>query len=170
VAACRQAQDDALAASAFFASVPPSRVFGPTVVNRGDELDLTLAPNEVIQIDSLNLIGAAHSRYSKFCGSGGGGVLAIDGGPGVVNVGELGIGDCAAIFSFGGIVVNVPGRGRAIRFGSGVTGPELLAPGRTLVMGGTLDDQITFTGHTWVNSTNIEGLSAVSELFANPCN
>lgn len=169
VADCNQALADARAASDAFAAMPPTRSLGSIdLLWDGNGDNIQAAPNEVIQIDSIRLAGAPYglggyynyhyNSYISLCAYGGAS-LSISGGPAVVNVSRLDVGACAGIDTSSEILINVPGPGGSIRIAQGAYVPELLAPYRTVVVKGTIDDQITGFGRQWVRRLKLTGFS-----------
>jgi len=164
VAQCLQAQADARTASAFFAALPPSQTLGTVTIKRGTEYSIAMPPNGVVQIDNLSLQGGAHAPLSKFCESDGASpaVLHVGGGPGVVNIGRFGMGNCTWVDADNDIVFNVAGKGPAVHIGAGTAGPVILAPDRVVTLGGTIDDLASYLSRVWAKNITTFGLSQVT--------
>jgi hypothetical protein len=157
VADCGQARIDALTASAEFAALPADRSFGPTTVAPFSDFEIIAAPGEVIHFDSLTLQGEYDADDPEMCDDQS--VIEVDGGPAVINVDRLTIGNCVSVVSDAPIVFNVPGRGAQVRIGRGAlfTMP-ILAPERVISAIGTLDDQATNLGAMWGRQIKLRGL------------
>ena len=162
VADCTAAMADARRASAFFAGLPPTKVLGKVHVHAGEVFTINAAENEVIQMDSLQVDSGKPT--SILCdGRGDYGDLEVVGGPAVINVtGSVRFANCSYVEYFDSpVILNVPGKGPSIRIGRTVAGPPILAPDRTLVLNGTVDDTDTYVPHAWVRKLLMSGLSAV---------
>lgn len=161
---CQAALDAMEGISANLAALPPTRVFGPTLVSSNQEFVLHLAPGEVVNMDSLV---SAPSRLGQSYGY----VpdctypdeiepphVLIHGGPAVVNVARLELGGCNWVEISGNVVMNVPGSGRAVRvgFSDDIEGP-ILAPRRSVNVVGTANDDPTFTGSLWAKKLSLLG-------------
>jgi len=157
VAECEQAMIDALAASAQFAALPANRSFGPTTVEPFGTFEIDAAPGEVIHFDALTIRGEFDPDFPGLCLDQT--RIEIDGGPAVINVDRLNIGNCITLVSDAAIVLNVPGRGPQVRIGRGAlfTMP-ILAPERVISALGTLDDQATNLGAMWGRQIKLRGL------------
>jgi hypothetical protein len=163
VAACTQAITDARTASAVLAALPPTRQLGNIQVKLDGYYHIDAAPNEVIQIDRLDVQGAHLPRVygggaAKYCDN----VervadLDIGGGPAVINIGQLSIGNCAYLNMSGSFLFNVPGKGKAINIGVEATSPDILAPDRTVNMNGSSDDGGSYPGRIWAGTVVSQG-------------
>ena len=162
VADCAAAMADARRASAFFAALPPTQVLGNVHVHAGEVFTIHAAENDVIQIDSLQVDSGKPT--SIVCdGRGEFGDLEVAGGPAVINVTKsVRFANCSYVGYFDSpVILNVPGKGPSIRVGRTVAGPPILAPDRTLVLNGTVDDLDTYVPHAWVRKLLMSGLSSV---------
>jgi len=165
LAPCLQAQADARTASAFFAALPPSQTLGTVAIKRGQEYSIVLPPNGIVQVDNISLQGSAHSPGSKFCEGDGlePAVLHVYGGPGIVNVGRFGMGNCTYVDGGYDIIFNLPGKGPAVHVGAGTSGPVILAPDRVVTLGGTIDDLQSYLSRVWAKNVTTFGLSGITE-------
>ena len=145
LARCTDAMDDALAASAYFASLPPTHVYGDVDVGPGEEvvIDAGGGPGlAVIDIGSLRVRGGPKDPVSGDCGPRAN--LYFDGPENlVVNVRKtLEVGRCGQVSSFDHpqAVINVPGRGAAVRIGGTAALPvAVLAPERNIKVRKTVE-------------------------------
>ena len=157
VADCVQAMADARTASEQFAALPADRSFGPTTVAPFSDFEIIAAPGEVIHFDSLTLQGEYDPDFPELCYDQSS--IDVEGGPAVINVDRLTIGNCVSVISDAPIVFNVPGRGAQVRINRGAlfTLP-ILAPQRVISALGTLDDQATNLGAMWARQIKLRGL------------
>jgi len=169
VADCLQAQAEARNASATFAALPPTQTFGNITVGPNDDVELVAGVNEVIQIDSLQLKGQKLQKNSKYCDGDQISSIYISGGPAILNIGKLGIGNCAYIDAGRGVVLNVPGKGRSIHIGVQTQTPPILAPQRTLVIEGGGDDTNTDVDNVWVDKLLVSGFTVFERTGLGPC-
>ena len=163
VADCTAAMADARRVSAFFAGLPPTQVLGKVHVHGGEVFTINAAENDVIQIDSLQVDSGKPT--SIVCdGRGDYGDLEVVGGAAVINVtNSVRFANCSYDGFFDSpVILNVPGKGPSIRVGRTVAAPPILAPDRTLVLNGTVDDLDTYLPHAWVRTLLMSGLSSVS--------
>ena len=145
LARCTDAMADALAASAYFASLPPTHVYGDVDVGPGDEvvIDAGGGPGlAVIDIGTLRVVGGPQDPVSHDCGPRAN--LYFDGPENlVVNVRKsLEVGRCGEVSSFDHpqAVINVPGRGAAVRIGGTAALPvAVLAPERNIKVRKTVE-------------------------------
>ena len=166
LAGCLQAMADARRASAKLAALPPTQVLGNVHVRPGQFFEIIGGPNEVIQIDSLHLEGGA---TNLFCNRSSAGELDFEGGPMVINVtGRVQFGSCALVDTTGDVVLNVVGKGPTIRLGKAVAGPPILAPDRTLVVGGGAGPDFITSTHPFVRRLAVSGISVMNFDF-DPC-
>ena len=168
VADCAGAMADARRASAFFAALPPTQVFGKVHVHAGEEFTINAAENEVIQIDSLQVDSGPTTLT---CGGRGDyGDLEVVGGPAVINVTKsVRFANCSYVYAFDSpVILNVVGKGPSIRVGRALGAPAILAPDRTLVLNGTVDDTDTYVPHAWVRKLLMSGLSSI-HTNEDPC-
>ena len=162
VADCVAAMADARRVSAFFAALPPTQTLGTVHVHAGEVFTIHAAENDVIQIDSLQV--DSPKPTSIVCdGRGEYGDLEVEGGPAVINVTKsVRFANCSYFESYDSpVILNVPGKGPSIRVGRTVAAPPILAPDRTLVVSGTVDDLETYLPHAWVRKLLMSGLSGV---------
>jgi len=168
VADCAAAMADARRASAFFAGLPPTQVLGKVHVHAGEVFTIHAAENEVIQIDSLLVDSGPTTIVCNERGEFG--ELDVVGGPAVINVTEsVRFANCSYVDAFdSAVILNVPGKGPSIRVGRTLAVPAILAPDRTLVVSGTVDDSDTYLPNTWVRKLLMSGLSSVY-THEDPC-
>ena len=168
VADCAAAMADARRASAFFAGLPPTQVLGKVHVHAGEVFTIHAAENEVIQIDSLLVDSGPTTIVCNERGEFG--ELDVVGGPAVINVTKsVRFANCSYVDAFdSAVILNVPGKGPSIRVGRTLAVPAILAPDRTLVVSGTVDDSDTYLPNTWVRKLLMSGLSSVY-THEDPC-
>ena len=120
------------------------------------------AENEVIQLDSLQVDSGPASIVCD--GRGNFGELQVVGGPAVINVTKsVRFANCSYVdYVDSPVIFNVPGKGPSIRVGRTLVLPPILAPDRTLVVNGTVDDADTVVANAWVRKLLMSGLSTVS--------
>jgi hypothetical protein len=121
------------------------------------DFEIVAAPGEVIHFESLTLQGEYDQDDPGLCDDQS--PVDVEGGPAVINVDRLTIGNCVSVNSDEPIVFNVPGRGPQVRIGRGAlfTLP-ILAPERVISAVGTLDDQATNLGAMWAKQIKVLGL------------
>ena len=168
VADCAAAMADARRASAFFAGLPPTQVLGKVHIHAGEVFTIHAAENEVIQIDSLLVDSGPTTIVCNERGEFG--ELDVVGGPAVINVTKsVRFANCSYVDAFdSAVILNVPGKGPSIRVGRTLAVPAILAPDRTLVVSGTVDDSDTYLPNTWVRKLLMSGLSSVY-THEDPC-
>jgi hypothetical protein len=146
---CNDARAAAQAASAYFASLPPTRTIDEIVVGDDEDADLAVSGSEVINVQRLLMNGRVGRyygcrRYASLV------IRQADPGPldpnitVVINVfDQLKIGDCAFIYNYMGvgnleqIIINAVGTGKPVKFGqSGDTEVVVLAPDRAIKIQG----------------------------------
>ncbi len=166
VAECLEAMTDASALSDDLAGAAPTQVFGDIEVAANQESEITIHPNDVVQINRLVLHDAALSRqphgkgyYERVCAEYGAYFSIAGSGPAIINVDELQIGACSTVFVDDyTLVLNVPGRGHRVSFGVGSTIPmPVLAPERSLIFYGTSDDSGTGATNVWAKQIVMTG-------------
>jgi len=158
---CTKAQADARHASEVFASLPPTQVLGDVHVQPDEELHITGGPNEVIEIESLRVDGGTVNPGCDRYDNRGPGTLFVSGDRTVVNVRKrLQLGNCAYVIPDGDVIFNVPGKGPSVRVGRQVVAGAILAPDRTLIVGGAGDDEYTDV-HPWVRKLVTTGLTVM---------
>ena len=175
VADCRQAMADAQQASDTFAAMPTTQILGDVVVPLGETRTIDATGGAVIQIDSLVLQDAPLHRAYGYPGDcynvpaqAGLEFVSNPGDPVIVNVHELTVGNCAYITGGYGMetIINVPGRGPRVRIGVQAdlsSGPNVLAPQRSLTTGGGLTDTATYLDRLWVKSAVLSGYTAIND-------
>lgn len=165
LAECRQAFTDALAASARFAALPPTQVYGDIKVGIGEQVTIDATGGGVIAIKSLRMAGGATEYFddhvpscstafdvtSHFT------VVANPGDQILLNVGKLRLGNCAQLVWPRDAVVNLPGSGGTAKIGVLNRLPVLLAPGRNLSVLGAADDVQSSIGATHVRRLSTRG-------------
>jgi hypothetical protein len=174
LAKCRQAMADAVTASAALAALPPSRVLGTVVIRNNDErLSIDAAPNEVIDIDTL-VIRSGPLEKVYFRGDPRNVCddtafrLDIYGGPAIINVRKLFIGDCAHIYSdTSHNIFNVTGPGSQVYIGISAEVPgSILAPERHIMLEGSGYDVPTFIeGALWAKRVRMDGYSRLGDGY-----
>jgi len=161
LAGCTKALADARHASAVFAALPATQVLGDVHVLPGQEVDISGGQGDVIEIGTLRVDGgpanADCSRYTET----GPGVLYVYGSGTVINVrNRMQFGNCSYVTVSGDVIFNAPGKGPAIRVGRQVYPGAILAPDRTLIVGGASNDTYTNV-HPWVGKLVTTGLTVM---------
>jgi hypothetical protein len=171
VATCRAAMADAPAGSAAIAALPPSQTFGTIDVAVNQLYELDAAPNEVINIDTLVLRSARlpdplPGGPRNVCDGDNWAELDIFGGPAIINVRKLFLGDCAIIYSNSyttGHLFNVAGRGSKVYIGVSTQVPlSVLAPERNVLIEGSGYDVPTLVdGGLWAKTIRMGGYTLI---------
>ena len=125
------------------------------------EVDISGGQGDVIEIGTLRVDGgpanADCSRYTET----GPGVLYVYGSGTVINVrNRMQFGNCSYVTVSGDVIFNAPGKGPAIRVGRQVYPGAILAPDRTLIVGGASNDTYTNV-HPWVGKLVTTGLTVM---------
>ena len=163
VAQCRQAMVDAQAASDFYASQPAARDLGSLTIPRFTTYSIDAAPDEIIHIAALDVQGGFDPQSPSLCYHET--TLDLTGGPAVINVDRLELGPCVFV-SGNAIILNVAGSGRPIHVGRGdAIEAALLAPGRSISLRGTLDDQGSYLFFVAGARVKTTGLSSTGTRF-----
>lgn len=159
VARCRDALATMSQASAYFAALPPTRTLGnvhlgrrPSDYDGGDYLELDLDPGEVVNIDSLVTEGFSFRRDAqgnRSCDENNPPEIYLSGGPAVLNIDQLALGNCTKVYVDGDILFNIPGPGRYVSIGYEVYAYNVLAPERTIKTVGTDTDYFTIASFLW---------------------
>jgi DNA-binding beta-propeller fold protein YncE len=170
---CRDAQATSLAASRYFASLPPTRVYDDIVIRGEAEHVLDVGSGGVIEVGNLTVAGR-HGYYT--CDEYG--RLSIVGDPDIegdviINVrNRLELGECGFIanetyFSdrLDHIVINAAGSG-AVKFGrASGTQVAILAPERAVsVRGSTNHEEPTFLEPLWARRLELIGYVEANRL------
>ena len=167
LASCVQAMADARRVSAQFAALQPTRVLGDVRVGPGERVDIIGGQNEVVQIGSLTVAGGNEDLgCNKYSYTEPPGQLSISADSMVVNVtGKVQFGHCAAVTGGYDVVINVVGKGPSIRVGRENFPPAILAPERTLIVTGAVDDDGTWLVHAWVGKLLVDGLTYITDYI-----
>ena len=166
---CRDAQQDALAASAHFASLPPTQTFDDIILRSKtyDDAWMTLYANgpEVINVNNLILDGRQGQydcrRYAE---------LVISTNTSYVNTtvvinvfGKAFIGDCAYVsnylYDLANVIINVVGTGPAVKIAPDASSEvPILAPQRSVKVKGPRNLELpTFVEPIYANKLKLLG-------------
>jgi hypothetical protein len=111
------------------------------VIKPGQEVDITAGPNEVVAIDTL--VTGMPLRPQQFCDEFAR-LAVISPASVVLNVAQLKVLPCTEfVFPYGsaGVVLNVPGKGKAVKLSGQSDVPVMiLAPRRRVTLLGTIND------------------------------
>jgi hypothetical protein len=175
VALCQSAKADALAASAYFASLPPTQTIEEIVVRADsggyyETQTLDVGVNEVINVQRLMVTGKVGQWNCRRYASLDIGTSSPDiTNTLVINVfDQLRLGDCGGVWNYFGdydqVIINVVGPGKAVKLGQGAnTDFAILAPERAVkVQGAQNFEEPTFVEPLWSRK-----LKMIAGVYAN---
>ena len=162
IADCRRTLATMVTASATLGALPATQHLGTIAIAQGSTFTVTAGEGEVVDIDSITIVGKENHDYG--CYELGYGTLVVHAtGPGVVlNVrNKLVLGTCAEVYSTDATtIINAPGIGKTVRIGAEADlSIPVLAPLRNVVVTGANDDgevPTTFLG-LWGKTGRMNG-------------
>jgi YVTN family beta-propeller protein len=175
VAMCEDARADVLAASAYFASLPPTQTLEEIVLRADGGTYSTYQPldvgaHEVINVQRLLISGKVGQygcrRYARIeVGT----TSPVDNNTLVINVfDQFKLGDCGSLYNYFGdydqVIINVVGPGKAVKFGQGSDIEfVVLAPERSIkVQGAQNFEEPTYLEPLWGRK-----LKMIAGVYAN---
>ncbi len=173
VADCTAALLDARRASAVIGALHPTLVLGDVHVGPGQELTIPAGDGGIVQVDSIRVDGGGHDIYcdaprdpANFPGQ-----LSITGRNVIVNVRKhFELSNCSLFGYDYDLILNVPGKGPAIRIGTEASPPVVLAPDRAFIVAGDFDDNYTSLTRAWVSKFITEYGLIVAQPDSDVCN
>jgi YVTN family beta-propeller protein len=173
---CRDAKTDAKAASAYFASLPPTQTIDELIL-RPDQYsqttELTVNGSEVVNVNTLIIDGKAGQwgcrRYTELLVND----AAYDPNTTVViNVfDKFKLGDCGYVTNYVGgleqVIINVVGSGSAVKVApSAWSDVPILAPGRSVQVKGAKNfEEPTFVEPIWANKLKLLGYVCANTIW-----